>query len=219
MPPTVLAIGGTAFPFHDFEHVGPLVATALARDADVTLTTEKEDLTDLDEYDVVLDYLTDSTLTDEQLDSLLSFVENGGGYVGLHCASDLTSVEPDDPDEVLAGREEPFPKLRELVGGHFITHPEQSEYEVEITVPDHEITAGVSDFTVFDEPYQVAWDDDVRVLAEMNHPDLETYPVAWTKAYGNGRVFYLSIGHTDETFATPEFQTLLANGVRWAAGE
>jgi type 1 glutamine amidotransferase len=208
---TVLVIGENTFPFHEIEAKADYFEDILA-DYDVTVTTDRDALTG--EYDVLVDYLTDSTLTDDQLDALLTHVAEGGGYVGVHCASDLTSTAPDDPDEVIDHREEPFPELRELVGGHFLTHPEQSEYGVDI-VDDHPVVAGVEDFSVFDEPYQVDVDDDVRVLARMDHPDLEAYPVVWTNE-SERQVAYISIGHTDETFETDEFVQLLRNAVAWA---
>lgn len=214
--PRVLALGETAFPFHDFEEVGPRFEDVLGDAADLTLTTDKDALSELDGYDVVLDYLTDSALSDEQREGLLAFVREGNGYVGVHCAADLTSTASDDPDDVLDTREKPLPELRELLGGHFLDHPEQSEFGVRI-VDDHPIAAGVGDFTVFDEPYQVECDG-VAVLARMDHPDLEEYPVAWTKRYGKGRVYYLSLGHTEEAFETDGFRSLLVNGVEWAAG-
>jgi hypothetical protein len=215
----VLAIGETTFPFHDFDEISPMFEEALGDAVELTLTTDRDDLTDLGEYDVLLDYLTDSTLTDDQRDGLLSFVRGGGGYVGVHCASDLMSTAPDDPEDVLDTREEPFPELREMIGGHFLTHPDQGEFEVRIVDHEHPITANVDDFTVFDEPYQVECDDDVRVLAQMDHPDLDEYPVAWTKSFGEGRVFYLSLGHTEDVFQTEGFRSLLHNGIDWAAGD
>lgn len=214
--PRVLAIGGTAFPFHDFEEVGARFEAVLGNAVDLTLTTDKDALSDLDGYDVVLDYLTDSTLSDEQREGLLAFVREGNGYVGVHCAADLTSTAPEDPEDVLDTREEPLAELRELIGGRFLDHPEQSEFGVEIVDDDHPITASVGGFTVFDEPYQVECDD-VDVLARMDHPDLEEYPVAWTNSYGEGRVYYLSLGHTEEVFETDGFRSLLVNGVEWAA--
>ena len=68
---------------------------------------------------------------------------------------------------------------------------------------------------VFDEPYQVEVDDDVTVLATMDHPDLEEYPVVWTNGDA-GRVAYVSLGHTDEALADDSFVTLLRNAVEWA---
>ncbi|WP_123536525.1 ThuA domain-containing protein [Halosimplex salinum] len=208
----VLVVGENTFPFHAIEEKRAQFEAAL-EGYDLTITTDRDALTG--EYDVFVDYLTDSTLTDEQLDALLAHVESGGGYVGVHCASDLTSTAADDPDELLDHMDEPFPELRELIGGHFLTHPEDSEFGVDV-VADHEITEGVDDFTVFDEPYQVDWDDDVTVLAEMDHPDLERYPVVWTNESA-GRAAYISLGHTDEALEHESFVTLLRNAVDWAA--
>jgi type 1 glutamine amidotransferase len=207
----VLVLGENTFPFHAIDEKRDAFAAAL-EDYDVTITTDRDALTG--EYDVLVDYLTDSTLSDEQLGALLDHVEAGGGYVGVHCASDLTSTAADDPDELLDPRDEPFPELRELIGGHFLTHPEQSEFGVDV-VGEHPVTEGVDDFTVYDEPYQVEVDDDVTVLARMDHPELEAYPVVWTNESA-GRVAYVSLGHTDEALAHDSFVALLRNAVEWA---
>ncbi|NLA76495.1 MAG: hypothetical protein GX851_01465, partial [Clostridiales bacterium] len=43
-------------------------------------------------------------------------------------------------------------------------------------------------------------------------------PVAWTKYWGNGRVFYCSLGHHDDVFDnSPNAQTLMHRGMLWAA--
>ncbi|WP_459192977.1 ThuA domain-containing protein [Halosimplex sp. J119] len=208
----ILVLGENTFPFHAIDDKRPWFEQALDG-YDVTITDDRDALTG--EYDVLVDYLTDSTLTDEQLDALLGHVESGGGYVGVHSASDLTSIAPEDPDEVIEHMDEPFPELRELIGGHFLTHPESSEFGVDV-VADHPITEGVDDFTVFDEPYQVEWDDDLQVLARMDHADLEeTYPVVWTNESA-GRVAYISLGHTDEAFEHDSVVALLRNAVEWA---
>jgi type 1 glutamine amidotransferase len=207
----VLVLGENSFPFHAVEEKADHFEAVLA-DHEVTVTTDRDALTG--EYDVLVDYLTDSTLTDDQLDGLLAHVDGGGGYVGVHCASDLTSTAPDDPEDVIDHREEPFPQLRELVGGQFLTHPDQSEFGVDV-VGDHPVVADVDDFSVFDEPYQVEVDDGVTVLARMDHPDLEAYPVVWTNESA-GRVAYVSLGHTDEAFETEAFGQLLRNAVTWA---
>lgn len=215
----VLAIGDNRFPFHRFEEMGPHIQEALETDRiEVTLTTDRDELVDLSGYDVVLDYLTDSTLDEAQREGLLSFVETGGGYFGLHCASDLTSTEPDDPDEVIDGRDEPFPELRELIGGHFLTHPEKSTYDVRVVDTHHPITASLPDLRVFDEAYVVDVDlEAVRVLARMDHPDHADMPVLWVRDHGDGRVCYCSIGHTVSTVTDPDVGELLRRAVRWVA--
>jgi type 1 glutamine amidotransferase len=216
---SILAIGDNRFPFHRFEERGPQLAAVFDERIELTLTTEGATLADLSGYDVVLDYRTDSTLTDAQRDGLLSFVEAGGGYAGVHCAADLTSVEPDDPDAVIDSRGEPFPAQRELLGGHFITHPEQSVVDVRIVDHHHPITAGVDDVSVWDEPYVLDVDDDVRVLARMDHPEHADMPVAWVKSYGEGRVFYCSLGHGTPSLTDAGGRRLIRNGTRWVAGD
>ena len=205
---TILVLGENIFPFHRFEEREKAFVDILSSVADVETTTDKEALTSLDGYDVVVDDVTDSTLTDAQRDGLLDFVTDGGGYVGVHAAADLTTAADEN-------REEPVPELRKLVGGHFLTHPDKGTFRVELD--DHPIAAGMSDFELYDEPYQVDWDEDVSVHGRMDHQDLDDYPVLWTKSHGDGRVCYLSLGHTQEAFETEGFRDLLRNAVEWAA--
>ncbi|WP_247002369.1 ThuA domain-containing protein [Halosolutus gelatinilyticus] len=212
-----LLIGETTFPFHSIDDKGPELVAAIGDAADVTVTTDRDDLSDLSDYDLLIDYLTDSDLTAEQLEGLLAFVRRGGGYLGVHCAADLHSTAPSDPDDLIDTRSEPIAELEALLGGRFVGHPEQTTFGVEI-VTEHPVTAGVDDFEVFDEPYRVAVDEEVTVLAEMDHPDLRSYPVAWVRLNGDGRVCYVSLGHTDESLRHDGTRRLLRNAVSWVTG-
>lgn len=213
---SALLIGENTFPFHGFDEMAPRIENALGDDVAVTRTTNREDLLDLDDYDVLVDYLTDSTLTSDQRNALISFVSDGGGYLGIHCAADITSTH--DGSGGIDHRDEPFPELRELLGGHFIGHPEQSTFGVDIVDADHPVTVGVEDFDVFDEPYTVDYDEnEIRVLARMDHPDLDDFPVAWVRTHGDGNVCYASLGHTAEAFDDEQYRRLLRNAVRWAS--
>jgi type 1 glutamine amidotransferase len=208
----VLVLGENTFPFHQIDDKRDDFERLLA-DYEVTVTTDRDALTG--EYDVFVDFLTDSTLSESQREALEAHVDGGGGYVGVHCASDLTSRAPGpDDDEVIVHEDEQLEPFRELLGGHFLTHPEQSEFGVHVTA-DHPVTEGVDDFSVHDEPYQVTVDDEVTVLARMDHPDLEDYPVVWTNESA-GRVAYISLGHTEEAFGHEQFGRLLTNAVDWA---
>jgi type 1 glutamine amidotransferase len=208
----VLVLGENTFPFHAIDEKRAAFESVF-EGFDLTVTDDRDALTG--DYDVLVDYLTDSTLTDAQLSALLDHVERGGGYLGVHCATDLTSRAPGpDSDEVIVHEDEPLPELRDLVGGHFLGHPERSEFGVAVTA-DHPITDGVADFSVFDEPYRLDVDDGVTVLARMDHPDLDDYPVVWTND-SRGRVAYVSLGHTDEAFEHEAVRRLLRNAVDWA---
>jgi type 1 glutamine amidotransferase len=47
-----------------------------------------------------------------------------------------------------------------------------------------------------------------------HHP--HGWPLAWTRSYGSGRVFYTALGHEEAVWRDPRFQTLLRNAVQWA---
>lgn len=214
-------VGETTFPFHDLDAMAPEIEAALGDAATVTATTDTAVLADPAGagHEVVIDYLTDSHLPADRLEGLRSFVADGGGYLGLHPATDLTSVH--DGAGGIDHREEPVAKLRELLGGQFLDHPEQSTFGVEI-VADHPVTDGVADFSVYDEPYRVEHDAArVTVLARMDHPDpgMDDYPVAWTREVGDGRVCYASLGHTTDAFEHEQYRRLLRNAIEWVADE
>jgi type 1 glutamine amidotransferase len=205
-----LLFGEDEFDFHRFEEKWPIFESFFT-DAGITVegTTDLDRLADLGGHDLVIDYLTDTSgVEGAAREGLFSFVRDGGGYVGVHCASDVSTFVEETDEE-----------YEDLVGGAFLGHPENAEFGVEIVDRDHEITAGIEDFSVYDEPYDLRVSDDNRVLARMNHPDLGDVPVAWTRSYGDGRVFYLSLGHTDEALEHPAVQELLVRGVRWATGD
>ncbi|MFB6136917.1 MAG: ThuA domain-containing protein [Halobacteriaceae archaeon] len=212
MPIDALVLGENTFSFHAFSRMRPLFEAALdAPDVDVETTTDRDCLRRLGDVDVVVDYTTDCAFTDAQLDGLVSFVEDGGGYVGVHGAADLTTTAD-------GRRDEPHPALRDLLGGHFETHPERTRFAVSVVDSHHPVTADLpARFSLWDEPYQLDVDADVTVLARMDHPELADMPVVWTRAHGDGNVVYCSLGHDRPAFVHDAVGQLLRNAVRWAA--
>ena len=87
------------------------------------------------------------------------------------------------------------------------------------------ITEGISDFNVHSEQYYLHLDPCVNVLAttqiitvgphSSNGP--VTMPVAYTKLWGKGRVFYCSVGHVDKIYDIPEVMEITRRGMLWAA--
>jgi type 1 glutamine amidotransferase len=206
----VLVIGENQFDFHELSAKRDYFREVLGENVETTITTDRSALAadSLAEVDVLIDFLTDPPA--EYTEEILEFVRNGGGFVGIHNAADVSTFA-DEPADGLAA----------LIGGRFQDHPEQSTFGVSIQDPDHPITDGVTDFEVYDEPYELRMEPeaDIHLLAEMEHPDMDGMPVAWTRSEGAGRVFYCSLGHTDEAFESEAFQRLLTQGVRWAAGD
>ena len=94
----------------------------------------------------------------------------------------------------------------------------------------HPITAGMEGYTrkdwetwpifeyeVEDEQYVLDFDPRVDVLARTVYPG-RACPVAWTKGWGQGRVFYLALGHAPRGCENPFFEQMFTRGTRWAAG-
>ena len=115
-----------------------------------------------------------------------------------------------------------------MTGGQWVAHPgnDSVTYQVHISA-QHAITEGMVDFAVTSEQYYLHYDPAVEVLATTHFPSVCGYamtnkpvemPVAWTKMWGNGRVFYSSLGHNDKLFeASPEASLLMERGMLWAS--
>jgi type 1 glutamine amidotransferase len=116
-----------------------------------------------------------------------------------------------------------------ITGGQWVSHPggDGIDYKVNICKGSSVITEGLEDFPVCSEQYYLHIDPAIDVLATTRFPVVSYYhitnkpvdmPVAWTKFWGNGRVFYTSLGHHDDVFdKSPNAQILMERGMLWAA--
>lgn len=172
---------------------------------------------DLTGYDLIVlgwnNALTTEDLSDAQEQRLLDAVAAGTGLAAWHGAGAAFRASL---------------KYHFLLGGDFIEHPAgeayPQPYTVTITDPDHPVTAGVSDFNVASEQYYMHVNPNNHVLAETcftgeHLPWLEghTSPVAWVRGWGEGRVFYHSIGHTPQDLADSDVRRLTKQGLAYAA--
>ena len=116
-----------------------------------------------------------------------------------------------------------------ITGGQWVAHPggDGVEYTVNICHGSSPITEGLEDFPVCSEHYYLHVDPAIELLATTRFPVVQYYhcankpvdmPVAWTKLWGNGRVFYTSLGHHDDVFEkSPSAAVLMERGMLWAA--
>ena len=116
-----------------------------------------------------------------------------------------------------------------MTGGQWVSHPggDGIPYMVNIMHGSSPIVEGMEDFMVESEHYYLHIDPAVEVLATTRFPVVPYYhisnkavdmPVAWTKFWGNGRVFYNSLGHHDDVFEkAPNAAILMERGMLWAA--
>lgn len=106
-----------------------------------------------------------------------------------------------------------------------MAHPGgQIDYTVEITDKEDEITRGLEDFDIHSEQYYLIVDPNIKVLATTTFSGEadewiagSVIPVVWKKYFGEGRVFYYSVGHNMEEYDIPESWTIVKRGFRWAS--
>jgi type 1 glutamine amidotransferase len=172
----------------------------------------------LNYYDAIFFFgVREADLTAEQRADLLSFVrDDGKGFVATHAgATGFFS----------------WPEFGEMLGGRFDEHP-WGVTEATVIVEDGSspMTKHLpKTFTVTDEHYQLKEfsRSKLHVLARLDASKLDLkaplvhrtdgdFPVAWTKTYGKGRVFYSTLGHPRELWDTPWLQTMYFEALKWA---
>ena len=186
---------------------------AISESFTVTATEDVSAITagTLASHQVLMFALTSGELpfTAAQKAAILAFVEGGGGFVGIHSATD-TLYEWSD-----YGR---------LVGAYFLEHPWTQPATVLVEGPPHPSTAGLGErFAIREEFYTFRENPRprVQVLLRLDALSVGTtgdYPLAWSHAFGRGRVYYNALGHFDETWRDPRFHRQLSGGIRWASG-
>ena len=153
---------------------------------------------------------TGDVLDDEQQAAFERFIQRGGGFVGIHSASDT---------------EYDWPWYGRLVGAYFAGHPPTQPAVVEVHDHEHCSTRHLPErWGRNDEWYNFQKaPEHVNVLATL---DTSTYtgsahagnhPIAWYHEMDGGRAFYTAGGHTNESFSEPEFLQHLLGGILWAA--
>lgn len=162
----------------------------------------------LDDYSLIVPNWTMGKLTGAQSANLRAAVRAGAGLAGIHGGAGDAFREDTD--------------YQFMVGGQFVAHP-GGVRPYRVNVLAHELTAGLSDFDVVSEQYYMHVDPSNTVLATTTFDGTDApwaagtvMPVAWTRLYGEGRVFYQSVGHapSDVQGAAGE---LTRRGLLWAA--
>ncbi len=162
--------------------------------------------------DLVVPMWTMGTIQREQEQGLLTAVRNGVNIGGWH--GGMGDSFRDNVD------------YQFMVGGQWVAHPGNIiDYRVNVTNSDDPITVGISDFDMHSEQYYMHTDPSNEVLATTTFggehaPWIEgtVMPVVWKRMYGNGRVFYSSLGHVAADFDVAEVKEIQRRGLLWAAG-
>jgi type 1 glutamine amidotransferase len=160
--------------------------------------------------DLIVPVWTMGTITREQEQGLLAAVQGGVGIAGWHGGmGDSFRANPD---------------YQFMVGGQWVAHPGGIiDYEVNITDHDDPITAGIPDFKMHSEQYYMHVDPSNQVLATTTFSGDHApwiagcvMPVVWKRTWGQGRVFFCSLGHVAQDFDVPEVREIVRRGMLWA---
>ena len=201
---------------HDPRQTSHLFAGLLeAAGLNVTLSQTLDSFLDTElmgAVDMVVPVYTMSSISREQEAGLLDAVrERGVNVGGWH-----------------GGMADAFRQNTEyqfMVGGQWVAHPGNIiDYRVNVHDQQHPITAGIGDFDMHSEQYYMHTDPGNEVLATTTFggehaPWIKgtVMPVVWTRRYGEGKIFYSSLGHVIGDFDVPEAREIVRRGLLWAA--
>ena len=155
---------------------------------------------------------TGDVLDAAQQTAMENYIQGGGGFVGIHSATDT---------------EYSWPWYGQLVGAYFANHPPgTSAASIDVVNPTHPSTAHLSSrFTHTDEWYNFQSNPagSVEVLLNLDESTYTggtmgaSHPIAWHHDYDGGRSGYTALGHTESVYSEPWFRQHLLGGIEYAA--
>ena len=180
---------------------------------------------DLDPYDVIAFYTSgDLTrpnkqgtppMTPQGKQKLLDAVAAGKGFVAFHAATDSFHSRGGQIDPYIA-----------MVGAEFLTHGAQQEASLVISsrFPGAGSLGCAEGISFTEEWYaqrNFAKDLHVILVQETQYMKGDCYqrpdfPCTWARMHGQGRVYYTSLGHREDVWTNPFFQTIVLGGFAWA---
>lgn len=193
---------------HQPKEVGEIFAGVLREEGfDVTVSDTLDSFADAElmgSLDLIVPVWTMGQIEREPLRLLLDTVNAGCGIAGCHGGmGDSFRNETD---------------FQFMVGGQWVAHPGNDgvRYYVNMVDANEPLTSGIGDFEVVSEQYYMHVDPAVNVHATTSFGDVKM-PVVWTKSWGQGRVYYNSLGHQADIVAMPQTLELMRRGFLWAA--
>jgi cytochrome c len=157
---------------------------------------------------------TGDVLDAAQQDDFERYIQAGGGYVGIHSATDT---------------EYDWPWYGRLAGAYFNGHPNNPNVRkatFRVLDKSHVSTQGFPDtWPREDEFYNFkSIDPTIHVLVDIDEKSYEGgtngdhHPMSWYHDFDGGRAWYTNMGHTEATFSEPLFLRHLLGGLRYAMG-
>ena len=168
----------------------------------------------LEKYDALVFYDLFQEITEDQKSAFLDMLNKGKGIVFLH-HSIASYQDWDEFLKILGARYYLQPTLIEGDSVPASTYLDDQTVKVEILDKKHPVTAGLEDFTIHEEVYDlVKIIPDGYPLISTDHPESMDI-VAWTNTYGKSRIVYIQFGHDNNAFSNPNFRKLLRQAISW----
>jgi type 1 glutamine amidotransferase len=175
---------------------------------------------------------TEKGMSAEGKAMLLKAIQDGKGVIGFHSASDTfhskRNSEMVRPENV---KDDVDPYIQ-MMGGEFKGHGSQQKATMKVASNSFPGLEDLKDFAFTEEWYNlynlapdmhVILVQDTTSMPAKNGQREENYrrapyPATWAKKYGEGRVFYTSMGHREDVWTNPVFQKVVIAGLNWTAG-
>ena len=163
----------------------------------------------LSQFDGVLLYANHDTIDRAHYQNLVRFIEDGGGFLPVHCASFCFRNQLGFID---------------LVGGQF-QHHKGGTFTAKIVNEAHPAMKNVEEFEAWDETYVHTGHGKDRTILMVREPAgdddniKEPEPWTWVRTQGKGRVFYTASGHDERVWKQSAFHQLIKSGILWVIGE
>jgi len=215
--PKVLVFSKTAGFHHASIAVGipAIIKLGQENNFDVDTTTDSRKFTydNLKQYAAII-FLstTGDVLNDTQQGEFEKYIRAGGGFVGVHSATDT---------------EYDWPWYGNLVGAYFKNHPDHQQVAT-LHIVDRKFLATrhlSTEWKRLDEWYNFKWiAPGLHVLITIDEKSYtggangDYHPMSWYHEYDGGRAFYTALGHTDESYADPLYLKHLLGGIQYAMG-
>jgi cytochrome c len=215
--PVVLVFSKTAGYFHHSIPNGIAAIQKLGKengfDVDTTKNADYFTEASLKKYAAVIFLNTTGDLLDEnQQAAFEKYIRSGGGYVGVHAATDA---------------EYNWPWYGKLAGGYFNGHPKEQNAKFIIKDKNHLSTNFFQD-TIWrrtDELYNFRdLNQDIHVLITIDETSYEGgtngafHPMAWYHEFDGGRAFYTELGHVEKSYTEKNYLKHLLGGIQYAMG-
>ncbi|SOD18322.1 ThuA domain-containing protein [Pedobacter xixiisoli] len=149
-----------------------------------------------------------NVFSEQQKLALKGYINDGGGLVGIHAATDFCFE---------------WEWYGKMIGAFFTNHPKVQQAKLIAVNPKDKLMKGLPETWLHtDEWYNFkSFNNDVKVLVKVDETSYQggtmnnNHPIVWYHEFEGGRVFYTGMGHTPEAYSNKLFLTQLQTAIKW----